>query len=124
MAKTFLAVVSFLLFAISGFFAFALGSYIANMSRQLSDGTLSLLLVSFFVSSFLCFFAMKGFLKSDAKKLRPFLGVLLACFVSGIAYDLIRVPEGFKLIGLSIVLLLVGWMAAKRVAANLRSAAA
>jgi len=110
-----LAAVGALLLAMSGYFSVLLGSYcsvLLNSSTLTYVGTNdSMLLFSmagFLVSTGLGFLVLKSVFKVAGKGLCPLTIFLATCFLSGLLYDHLGIPEGFKLLGFLLVMLAAG----------------
>ena len=120
MKRTLLALCGALFAAISGFFAILLGVCLSSYEASSRDGTLVFALVGLAVAAPLGFGILKVAFQAGSRDLTSLSWFILACGASGLAYDRVLAPEGFKLLGLALLLLTVGWLSARRVARRLR----
>lgn len=100
-----LAAVGALLLALSGFFTVLFGMCV---SRFEMDSVLNFSIYGFMLSTSLGFFVLRSVLKVGGKGLWPLTLFLATCFVCGLLYDHLVLPECIKLLGLLVVLLAVG----------------
>jgi hypothetical protein len=76
-------------------------------------------LTALLLSSLLSLISLRVTLKLTLIKLLPIFGFTATCFVCGLAYDRVLIPEGFKLIILTTLLLISGFLASTSINNNL-----
>jgi hypothetical protein len=115
MIKLFLAAVALFSIISCGFFSVAFGLGVANWALQSDGGAFIFLGAGFLVSFPLALFAVGSAIGVRVRLVAaPLVKFFSSCFLAGIAFDLIRYPFGFKLIGLVSLLLLVGLALGRR----------
>ena len=102
-----LAAFGALLLGLSGYFSVLLGNSIPSFVGT-NDSMLVFSMAGFLVSAGLGFLVLRPVFKVAGKGLWPLLIFLATCFLSGLLYDQLVMPEGFKLLGFLVVMLAAG----------------
>lgn len=105
-----------LVVAIVGFLSLLLGVCVAAIHSATEYKTLMFTIVGLLISMPVAFLLLGAILGKSMKSLSPLFAFFAVCGLCGLLYELVKIPEGFKLIGIAVLLLSVGLLSAKAVA--------
>lgn len=108
--------ISIVLITVSGFFGVLTGVLIGQEGKSFLMALTVLLLSSLF-----SLISLRAALKLKLIKLLPVFGFTVTCIVCSLVYDRVLIPEGFKLIIMTILLLISGFLVSKSIKNNLRN---
>lgn len=114
--KSLLIFISIVSITASGFLGVITGAMIGQEWKSLL-----MVLAAMLLSSLLALISLGAALRLKPITLLPALGLIAACIMCGLAYNIFLIPEGFKLIIIAIILLISGFLVSKSIKNNLKN---
>jgi hypothetical protein len=117
MRQIILFLLSTFFIAASGFFGFFFGACLSSFIKgDDSDGTAIFVFLGLeIIALLLCFNTLMAAFRAKLRNFTPLILFIIACGFGGYVYDQIRIPEGFKILGLGGGLTVVGWLSARQI---------
>jgi hypothetical protein len=121
MRKMILVTLSIALISVAGYLSFFIGALLSTMEfSELFENYVALAVM--FLSAVIGVYFLIRILQIRPAGLLPLSPFVFICLALGFFYDRIYIPEGFKLMGAAILLMLTGLIGARRVAKGPKNA--